>query len=478
MRKLAISLTILTTLALIVAGCGGGGGGGGVEPPPPPPPTQIGPGPGAAADVVPAEPGVDTTAARNAPKATNPSADNVRQVVTNEFDAIFNAPPDTGAELQTLLTKFAAWMNQDPDDPAAQTGLALLTAFAAIYNTGVDAGFAEGDILPTSLVKGDTLDLDLADLFMRPMRFAAALQFFGPQALQNGTKGPKAVIPGLEGEGITTQDLQLAVRNYFLPLLDDAIARLSAVANNANAWEPIIVIGSGEDEIAIYAADFKIMTSILRLFKAMGYEFVAYQLNAGDYDWGVDLVDRDANGNGILGVGEYAPADPFLWRHSAPNMQIAGATYRTAINNMIWALDNGANSALLNMLDAQTANDMATMLADLRTLISQRVNVQVTYENVAPAQMMPAATATIPVNFGAIFDNPVNDVKDLLPRLHVVCDGPSDCWAEVQSSDDFPDLTFNGVFPQPQQIVNIMDGDYNHVTISYGSLEDFELVTP
>jgi len=366
-------------------------------------------------------------------------------------------------------------VNQDPNDPAAQFGVALLTAIAGLHNAGLDAGFRGQDIfgvIPWSLPKSGARDL--ADVFAMPLQMAARLQLFGPQALPSGSKALKATVPGLEDEGVTTEDLQIAVRNYFIPLLDSAIARLAAVANNAPAGEPLVVVGGGRNAVEVYPADFKLMMALLRVFKAAAHELVAYQLNAGDYDWNRDLVDFDANGDDTLTVAEYAPADPFLWRHTAPNMQTAGATLTAAFNNAIWALNNGAGSALvediLGLDDNASVNETVNKLTDLRDLLTGQVDVQLTYDNAGSAQLAPATTRTVTMNLGAIYTNPINDIKDLFPTLHVVCSG-NDCRAETQSADDFPDPTFHGVFPQPAPIRTIINGDYSHIVVRYGSVE-------
>ncbi len=484
MRRFAVALNVLVVFALFTSGCGGGGSavtpgpGPDPDPDPDPIPVAIGPGPGAAADIIPTELGISTTAARNAPLATAPDADNVRQAVTNEFDALMDNPPDSLAELQTLLTQFTGWANQDPDDPAAQFGLALMTAMAGLYNTGIDAGFIEADIfamLPASLDKSATGSL--TDLFLRPVQFAAALHLGGPQALMAPTKAAKSAIPGLEDEGISTQDLQIAIRNYLIPSLDSAIARLSAVANNAPAWDPLVAIGSGDNAVNVYPADFKLVTAILRVLKSFAHELVAYQLNAGSHDWGASLASLDANNDDILTVAEYAPADPFLWRHSAPNMQIAGVTLGTALNNAIWAVRNSNNSLVLGEFFGLTrqadVDQSVAELTDLRDLLTGPVDVQITYNNIQATAVAPAAVRTMRTNFGAIFSDPVYDIKNLLPTLHVVGSA-----AEVQGASDFPDLTFHGIILDPQPIRNIIAGDYNHVVISYGSLRDIELVSP
>jgi len=86
------------------------------------------------------------------------------------------------------------------------------------------------------------------------------------------------------------------------------------------------------------------------------------------------------------------------------------------------------------------------------------------------AEIAPAATTTVPLNLGVCYYSPIGDIKDLLPRLHVVCD-LDECWPELAGPGDFPDLTFNGMFPNPAALGAIVASEPNQVTITYNSIE-------
>ncbi|MCD6360944.1 MAG: hypothetical protein J7M38_08755, partial [Armatimonadetes bacterium] len=278
--------------------------------------------------------------------------------------------------------------------------------------------------------------------------------------------GAKAVIPGLEDENITTESLQIAIRKYLLPSLNSAVTRIEAVAENADpSTDPVIIINAGEDAYGIYPADLKVVLSILHSWRAFLYELVAYQLNWGNYDWTVDIVTRDANGDGLLTPDEYAPADPFLWKHPAPNMQLAGQAVRQSITCLIWAIQNRGDESLATAIvdsSPSSAADMIAWLRDLRALLTEAVTVTVTYTT--------KSVADVPLNLGAIYNDPVEDIKDLFPTLHVVC-SLGDCWAEIGDASDFPDLTFHGVFPDPQAIQDIIAAEPDTVTLTYDNIE-------
>jgi hypothetical protein len=235
-----------------------------------------------------------------------------------------------------------------------------------------------------------------------------------------------------------------------------------------------------DEEFGIYPSDIKALVAALRVLQANLLMLVAYDLNGGDYDWTLDWEDRDANGDGVLTVAEYAPADPFLWRQTAAdNMPEAGDALRDACDDAIWAINNAPDEWFLDSaskLDDMTAQEALDYLNDLKTVLSGQVTVEVKYNSAGPGA--PLQTANVPINLSTIWSNPVNDIKNLLPPLQLVEDPPgSGCYyAELDDDEDLPDRTFHGLFPDPDTVEDLFEGDYAYVTISYGHVEDLVIV--
>ncbi len=493
MRRATMVGTVVIIVAVLAAGCGGdgnGNGNGGVV---------IGRGPGAPAPVVPDEPanGVDTTNARSAPLATNPTANDVSSGSRSRLEGMVDAENRASAQdIQEALDDWTARANLERNDGAAQLGIGLVLAVAGLYNTAIQLGYTEEDIFgelnPAGLAESALKDLlDVEKVIGAPI----AAFFFRPDALTPKDLLAKSDIPGTGDPLLTTEQVQIATRNFALPLIEDAIARLNALAVTAADAEAALITATIDGEASgIYPPEIKALVAALRVMQANLLMFAAYDLDAGDYDWTLNWEDRDANNDGVLTVAEYAPADPFLWRkQEVSNMPDAGQALRDACDDGIWAVQNrGTNSLLAEALQdaSMSPEEIIGYLNDLKTLISGQVDVEVNYETVVSpwdagttGGVAPAAVATIPLNLAAIWDNPVNDIKHLLPTLHLCCEWGSiepcpDWGAEPQDRGDFPDLTMHGVFPDGAAIADLVEGEYNHVTVSYGSVQDLVVVEP
>jgi hypothetical protein len=472
---------LMAGLALLLAGCGGGDGGG-PAPPPPPPPTEIGPGPGPPADVVPDEPGIDTQTARSAPLAAAPTAGAVSAATRSLLEGLVDEENrDSQQDIQDLITALAAGATANRNDSAAQLGLALMMAVSGLYNAALDLGYTANDVFelldPLALQQAAVTDLcQVQRTIAAPVR----AYFFRPTGARPKDLLGKSPIPNLDDPALTTEDVQIAIRNFALPLLADAIARLDAVADNAaDPSAPLIEATIDDEDLALYASDFRLLAAALRAIQASLLQLAAYQLNAGSYDWTVEWEDRDGNGDGILSVAEYAPADPFLWRHPCTDMQDAGAALRQAVDDAIWAIENRADGSWLDDMferSATGAQDALDQLNDLGTLLSGQVTVQVEYNNSGPGA--PLTTASVLLNLATVWDDPVDDIKDLLPPLELVevPAGSGSYQAELGSMDDLPDPTLNGLFPSPDPLETVLQSDYCYMTISYGHIQDMVIV--
>ncbi len=474
-RRIAALAVLFALAACYLIGCGGGGGA--PSPPPGPPPVEIGPGPGPPAPTVAAEPGISTVAARNAPFATAPNADVVRAAALNRIDGLADDPPSSTPDLEALLADFTGWVTQQPNDAAAQAGLAAALVMAGIYNAGIDAGYAPPDIFGLFGPLTDLTSVKTAQSGARLKRMLAATCLPLPQAWGVAPVETAADRPDLTDADFSTADVQIAVRHYLLPLIDCALDRLRALRDNApDDRTPLVELGAGEDVKRAYRGDVRALIGLLRLLKATLMQACAYQLNAGSWDWTVPLADRDGNGDGLLAVNEYLPDDPFLRRHPSRNMQDSGATLRAGLSDLVLSMNSRRPDSLLQAWASggEDSTQRPALLEDIRELARETVTVTVTYSGAANPEIPAAASRDVRLNLSRIWDAPVDDLKELLPTLRPVSGG---AWEALpRDADDFPDPTFNGLFPRPDPLIDIIVGGPDYVALSYGEIDELVII--
>ncbi len=461
--RLQVAIVLICALCPVI-GCGGGGGGvvpppPPQPPPPPPPPIEIGDGPGPMADAVAPEPGVSTLAARNAPPAGAPSADAVRVAALSRLEALATDPPSTQAELAALLADFTGWVTQQPDDAAAQAGLAVVMVFAGAYNAGIAAGYAPGDLLEIFRPITDLAPAAAGESHVEQAISAPFRPLLAPLSRDREMRPAQWLDP--TAPDFSSADLQIAIRSLWLPVINEAIARLEAVADHAGGSNvPLVQIG-GRRPVAAYRAEVRALIGMMRVLKGGLLTACAWQLNPGEWDWTQDLPARDADGNGVLTVDEYCPPDPFLWRHQSATMRAGGNAIRSGLDEVIAALGERRPDSFLQRWAA--GGGSIQMLRDARAVMAGTVDVTIGYGNTGPAR-----TRTVPMNLARAWDRPVDDAKELLPWLRPV-DNPA--WQALpRTIDDFPDPTLGGVFPQPQPVISILAAGPRYVEITHGEL--------
>jgi len=516
-----ILLTVsLAAVCLVLASCGGGGDG--AEPPLPE--------------------GIDTTQALNAPQATDPQpAGDASQDALEEWETQY---PTTEQELAADLQQFVDLCAANPDDSGSQLGLLLALAAAGMHNAsdylGYDlfnelslssaaGAFARGTVTP-ELVMGQ----GVGTLVTRPGQ-------------DSSTSRSRGVIPGTDPP-LTTEQVQAAIEQLVLPALANAVVRLDALADAAGP-DPLISFTANGDTYSLYGADFDAIAASIQLVRVFLLQLVAYNLNPGSYDWDEELRLKDANGNGILTVAEYAPHDPFLTLRSRQSMVDAGGALRGAVSRGRSALQNRTSDPdqLLNQLGLGDTSEIEGNLQDALAILSGQVQFEAEYGdyNWGTDTWSDEGTANVPVNMRSCWDNPISDVKNLFPPLTIEFHGgrytmninstqhtawfdvwDSEAWMNVSEwgygdgtmSDhqadltmnpssgpaeqwtltfndnwtsftgnasgtaeelyydydveitDFPDKTFDGLFPQGA-VTDLIAQDYSKLILSYGSFE-------
>ncbi len=403
--------------------------------------------------------------------ATNPSAGSQANVDALAAWEDENNVPSGPEELQEQLNQWANAVLTDPNDVAAQMGLSMVILATAGKEGADDLGynlFEELDLqTATSMAFSD--DLSPENLIGDGMGTA---NLSGMPRIRGGTSSVRPMSddgPPSVGE---IEDWREAIGTYLLPAIGNAQQRMATIADNAAPTTLLLSYTDGDgDTFTAYAADFHSIAAGLQLVRCGLFMVTAIDPDYGSYEWDLDLADRDANSDGILTVAEYAPPAPFGDIDGTSWTQ-AGACLRDGVSRLIAAIDNrqwsDSNELVMRALEDQNVSEIRGYLSDGLEVLGGQVNVTVEYANWQDGQWVDQDTAQVPFNLRELWDNPPGSFRDLAPQLTQDPPGFGNFKAEW---DDFPDKTLSGVFPDPDQIKDLMDADYDRYVFSYGSLE-------
>lgn len=420
---------------------------------------------------------VGLTEAMTAPEATSPVPESSGDAAVDLLESWGDEGPKDIDEVETMLTDFANVVAVNPNSSAGQLGLSLAIVATGAQNAADVLGYYVFPEVGVTSVASLALD----DKYSpgRLMNKAVSIVMVRPWHRRMNTVSPQGAIPG---QPLTTEEVQDAIRNHILPTIDNALSRLEVLAQEPADTALITYTDPDDGEVyKVYPTDINLIIASLQLVKTFMLQLVAYDLDAGSYNWEIDLYQRDADSNGILEVDEYAPADPFLVLNSGQEMQQAGQALRGGVQRLIDSLDNRTADPrqITNLLlDESGANaaDLRSYCQDALGILSGAVTVEMKYAhlNWQTWQWINQGTTLVQLNLSRIWDNPIGDVKDLLPPLTIE---PEDLGGGVIEYDytfefsDLPDDTMNGVFPDAQIMNNIVEADYQYLAATYGNLE-------
>jgi len=415
----------------------------------------------------------DVGEAMAAPQPTSPNSEMPGDAAVDLLQTWESDPPEDIAELAHMLTRFTNLVENNPNSSAGQLGLSLTLVATGGENAADKLGY---DIFPEVGVQS-VAALTFSDKYSAPKTInkAVDIALFRPWQRHEGSVHPQGDIPDTF---YTTEEVQQIIRDNILPVLENAIARLDILSQSPANTVLVTYIDPDDGETCkLYPADFDVIVAGLQLVRAFMLELVAYDLDAGNYDWKLDLVDYDANSDDILSVAEYAPDDPFLTLLSAQNMNDAGDAIQNALQRLIDALDNrvsGDPDEVINRLledeSASDIEDIRDMAQKALNIFSGAVNMDIRYAhyNWGTDQWSGADTKTIQINLSRIWSNPIADVKDLLPTVHIT-DKVNEHYRI--NYGDWPDPTMNGVFPDADAIKVLWDAGYEYLQIIYDDIE-------
>ena len=417
------------------------------------------------------------TAAMNAPVATAPVSESSGDTAVDLLEQWIDNEPNNITELESLLDEFTDLVTDNPNSSAGQLGLSLAIVGAGAQNAADVLGYCLFPEVDVTSVASWALADDYSPA--RTMNKAVNITMFRPWHQNPQTVSPQGKIPDA---CLTTEEVQDAIRAHILPTIESALSRLDALAQAPASTLLISYTDPDDGELYnLYPADANLLVAGLQLAKALMLQLVAYDLDAGSYDWELEPYERDANGDDVLTVDEYAPADPFLVLQSVQEMQQAGQALRNAVQRLTDSLDSRTSDPLQlvnRLLDEadSSPDDLRSYSQDVLAMLSGAVSVEMRYAhlNWQTWEWMNQGTTSIQLSVSRTWDNPVSDVKNLLPPLTVEREDLGGGEIEHRykfTYDDLPDPTMNGVLPDAQIMNNILEADYEYLVAVYGSIE-------
>lgn len=347
--------------------------------------------------------------------------------------------PSNAAELQQELDRWAAAVEADPNDAAAQMGLSMVILAMSGQNGAQDLGYNLFEELDLQEIASLHADGDLS-----PEAIAG-------DALNTACLGALPKLPGvgtMQPAQVTSEDLvdwQQAVRTHLLPAVQDVLERMRGIAGTAET-DVALVSYVDEDTVthSLYAADFSAIVALMDLLHAPLLQIAALNPDYGTHEWDRTVPEMDVNGDGVLTVAEYLPPAPFL-NIDAALWQQAGTAMRDAVNHLIQAIDDmpapGSNSILAGSAGDEDLSDLRETLVELGEMLAGEVTVSIEmsdWEEPAPAEWVNPVVENLRFNMREIWDNPAGSLRALLPPLYV-----APLWAEYATSANVPGGTLS-----------------------------------
>jgi hypothetical protein len=155
----------------------------------------------------------------------------------------------------------------------------------------------------------------------------------------------------------------------------------------------------------------------------------------GSYNWNLEMVERDANEDGILTVAEYAPPSPFgdisayHWTRAGTDLRAAVTDAQTAFADRQTANPNELIMRLINN-QGWSDPDIDDTLQDAADVLNGTINatVELYRLNYSTWQYELKRTVIVPLRLRDLWDTPPASFRSLLPPLYLMAD-----WCEYDS---------------------------------------------
>lgn len=469
-------LAVVLAVPVLIIGCHG---------------DRAGPAPG------PVIPDAVLQAAVNTQVSPNPEASAADSNCSVELWTMLNTPPATSDEVRDKLVEFTANVNANPDQAACQLGLCLLMLARAADDVATDLGV---DIFE-----------EIAGIDLQALVTLASAE--GPGGLVTAYKN---LFPNVAGEADTAardglfadldgrldEKLEAALRAYMLPVLYNpsggVFQRLAKLADCGYA-DALVTLGAvGGPTFTLYTADFNMLAAGVETLYAMLLKAMAYNCELNGWTPPDDPNDLDSNKDGFLTPNEYFPPQPFgtLKPAGATELGIARDRYLDAIRRTREGLNTipDDRTDLLDMLFMDLGMDLPQVSpaqfelpetsAEALMLMLDHFEALLTGEQTLDLEYWKEGQghSTMPfrVNLSRQFTSPVADFRSLAPTLTIAPLG-----VDLQNGDDpqsgvtlgfqdFPDPTFNGMFPDVVALLVVLpNADWlqlNHADQTWGPI--------
>jgi hypothetical protein len=386
--------------------------------------------------------------ALNAPMPTNPVAATAAiETALQDYTDDENIP-DTREELEQDLSDWAARVIANPNDAGAQLGLCMALLATGGNNAACAVGENIFDDTDLQSVTEMAFKADLGVDELADEAIATAMLKATPR-MHSGTSNTVSTA------ATTADDLKeyrQAVGTWILPALASAYERMAAIADAAAPTTQLVAIDDDGELFCAYAAEYDCIAAGMQLIRSAVLMVYAINPDYGDYEWDRDMVERDANQDGILTVAEFAPALPFA-DVSATSWTLAGTCLRDAVARLSKALDNrqagDANALVSRALEGEDVGTIDAYLTDATAVFGGQVTFTYEWEDypygtatssARPAQVGSQGISQIPVNLRKLWDNPPANFRNWMPRQYIMLD-----WATYALSNGMTiDIWYTG----------------------------------
>lgn len=247
--------------------------------------------------------------------------------------------------------------------------------------------------------------------------------------------------------------IQDIVESEVIPRVDYAITKLYIVSDDPHYTfiiTPHMQGDNTEDPIEIDLTEIYVALTQLHLLKAIGNMFTSYNFDFVSYD-SIGLEEAIDQNSSFLG----------LRADGALNMANAKGSFLAAVNRLEDAIifleseEDSQDDDLIRIgpdgIDGADLDSVQAYLQDARDAMNSTVEITEDFDG-------DGEDETVTFALGAIFDNPVQNFKGLLPPYSSYVQRDSSYWdyfytgvitweASSYSEWIFPDPTFNGFLP-------------------------------
>lgn len=422
-------------------------------------------------------------AAINSPIPTKPALSPRGTDCSQGLMLMMTDPPRTRADIAAALRDWTDAATLHPNDAACQLGLCMMMIARAVDNMALDLGH--------DLFEAPNL------LSANPLALMALAASDGP----GGLAGPRAASLRGVSEGVGTaqlgllasldMDAQAAVRAHLLPTLytsrGSVYNRLSYFTA-LGAGRALVTLEDPDGAVAtMYAADFSLICAGVAGISGFLADACAYNTDRGRWAPAPTLGEMDLNADGTLSPAEYLPPAPYgtLNPDGAAQLGNAYRAYRAAVTHAragltsipddpldllraLLGMDLGLLSAVnaAQMIPPLDAERLLLILDHLDALLSgpQQLTIEYWAEGGAHQQL------DFTVDITRVYLNPLADIRGIMPSLPLIEIELATAAGDTPLRpilDMFPDLTFNGVVPNFEQLVEVLEtADY--VTLVHG----------